>query len=87
MACAQDSGQTGGWLIHETFAWGNARFGKPSRDAFLLKPGELLEAFASWHVVAFEQGLLDNPVRQVQRIAVHPPVTHPAEPLDDLLHA
>ena len=75
----------GGWLLYETFAWGNARFGKPSREAFLLRPGELLEVFAQWHVVAFEQGVMDNPVRQVQRIAVHPPVSPPLEPLGDRL--
>jgi SAM-dependent methyltransferase len=35
----------GGCLIYETFALGNARFGKPSNPDFLLRPGELL-AFA-----------------------------------------
>ena len=81
----KSSVRPGGWLIHDTFAWGNARFGKPSRDAFLLRPGELLQVFADWHVVAFEQGLLNDPVRQVQRIAAHPPMAHPSEPLDDPL--
>jgi hypothetical protein len=30
--------------VYETFARGNERFGKPSNPAFLLAPGELLEA-------------------------------------------
>jgi SAM-dependent methyltransferase len=47
----------GGVLIYETFAQGNESFGKPSNAAFLLRPGELLEAFgAELTVVAFEQG-------------------------------
>ena len=36
--------ERGGVLIYETFARGNERFGKPSNPAFLLAPGELLEA-------------------------------------------
>ena len=34
----------GGVLIYETFAAGNERFGRPANPAFLLKPGELLDA-------------------------------------------
>jgi SAM-dependent methyltransferase len=39
--------EPGGMLIYETFARGNERFGKPSNPAFLLAPGELLEAVLS----------------------------------------
>ena len=48
----------GGVLIYETFAHGNAAFGKPSSPAFLLQPGELLAAAlaAQVHVLAFEDG-------------------------------
>jgi SAM-dependent methyltransferase len=56
-------------LIYETFAAGNEAFGKPSNPNFLLHPGELLWACATLHVVAYEDGLLDNPPRRVQRIA------------------
>jgi SAM-dependent methyltransferase len=59
----------GGVLLYETFALGNAEFGKPSRDDFLLRPGELLDAAAGLHVIAFEQGFADAPPRVVQRIA------------------
>ena len=45
-----------GVLIYETFMSGNERYGKPSNPAFLLRPGELLDAFGALHVLAFEQG-------------------------------
>lgn len=57
-----------GVLIYETFMVGNERFGRPSNPNFLLRPGELLQAFASLTVVAFEQGQIDKAV--VQRICV-----------------
>jgi SAM-dependent methyltransferase len=59
-----------GIVIYETFAVGNERFGKPSSPDFLLRPGELLAAFAQLHVIAFEQGEIASPRRAVvQRIA------------------
>ena len=55
-----------GVLIYETFAEGNQRFGKPSRPEFLLRPGELLEAFGgALQVVAFEQGEVAAPAPAV----------------------
>ena len=68
----------GGVLIYETFARGNEAFGKPSNPEFLLRPGELLEAFQGLHVVAYEDGLLESPPRSVQRIAA---VNAPANPV------
>lgn len=59
----------GGLLIYETFAHGNAQFGKPSRPDFLLQPGELLRVCQNLHTVAYENGSLPNPPRRVQRIA------------------
>lgn len=56
----------GGVLLYETFMAGNERFGKPSNPDFLLRPGELLRAFAELTVVAFEQGTTGRSV--VQRI-------------------
>lgn len=54
--------ERGGILIYETFAQGNARFGKPSNPAFLLAPGELLEAFRErLHVIAYEDLVVDDP--------------------------
>lgn len=59
---------TGGVLVYETFAHGNASVGKPSRPDFLLQPGELLEVCKGLRVVAFEDGFLREPDRYVQRI-------------------
>jgi SAM-dependent methyltransferase len=60
----------GGVLLYETFMTGNERYGKPSNPAFLLRPGELQEAFAGPLAVAgFEQGLVGRPPRAaVQRL-------------------
>ena len=61
---------SGGVLLYETFAHGNASVGKPSRPDFLLKPGELLDAVRpTLRVVAYEDGFLEAPARFVQRIA------------------
>jgi SAM-dependent methyltransferase len=46
---------SGGVLIYETFALGNERLGRSRNPDFLLRPGELLQAFATLTVVAFEQ--------------------------------
>jgi SAM-dependent methyltransferase len=63
--------EPGGMLIYETFARGNERFGKPSNPAFLLAPGELLEAVRDkLRVVAYEDLTVDEPrPAAVQRIA------------------
>lgn len=64
----EDALDDGGVLIYETFMVGNERYGKPSNPNFLLKPGELLRAFAGLTVAAFEQGDTGNAV--LQRICV-----------------
>ena len=54
--------EPGGVLVYETFAQGNERFGKPSNPAFLLAPGELLEAVRGrLRVVAYEDLVVDAP--------------------------
>jgi SAM-dependent methyltransferase len=59
----------GGVLIYETFMLGNERFGRPSNPDFLLRPGELAEAFSSLDVLGFEQGEVQRPKPAVtQRI-------------------
>jgi SAM-dependent methyltransferase len=58
-----------GVLIYETFAEGNARFGRPSNPAFLLRRDELLDEARGLVVVAFEQGEVATPQPAVvQRI-------------------
>jgi len=56
-----ESLEESGLLIYETFMAGNEKFGKPANPAFLLRPGELLEAFRGLTVVAFEQGIVERP--------------------------
>jgi SAM-dependent methyltransferase len=63
-----DSLAPNGVLIYETFAAGNETVGKPSNPAFLLRPGELLQAAQGLYIVAYEDGFLDRPERFVQRI-------------------
>jgi SAM-dependent methyltransferase len=66
-----------GLLIYETFAIGQAQYGRPSNLQFLLRPGELLSVVAG-HLTpfAFEHRLLTSPDRIVQRIAAVGP-SHP----------
>lgn len=69
-----DSLANGGLLIYETFASGNALYGKPSNPDFLLDRGELLELLRqhpsiNMHVLAFEDGYTEAPKpAMVQRI-------------------
>jgi hypothetical protein len=64
-----------GVLIYETFMSGNERFGKPSNPNFLLRPGELLQAFGALKVRAFEQCTVQIPrptvMQRLCAIAVH----------------
>jgi SAM-dependent methyltransferase len=53
--------EEGGVLIYDTFMAGNERFGRPSNPAFLLHPGELLQAFRELEVLGFEQGEVAGP--------------------------
>jgi SAM-dependent methyltransferase len=59
----------GGLLVYETFARGNEVFGRPRSPDFLLAPRELLQAFASLRVLAFEDGVQAEPPAMIQRIA------------------
>lgn len=61
----------GGLLIYETFAVGNAAFGRSANPDYLLKPRELLDVFgADMRVLAFEDGFAAQPKpAMMQRIA------------------
>lgn len=61
LATLKDSLAEGGVLIYETFMLGNERYGRPSNPAFLLRPGELLEAFRGLRVEGFEEGSVAEP--------------------------
>ena len=73
---------SGGVLLVETFAHGNASVGKPSRPDFLLQPGELLQHCQGLRVVGFEDGFCEAPARYLQRICAvreaMPPTDSPA---------
>jgi len=56
-----DSLAPGGLLIYETFMLGNERFGRPSNPQFLLRPGELREAFKDLTLKGFEEGEVQDP--------------------------
>jgi SAM-dependent methyltransferase len=59
-----------GVLLYETLMAGNERFGRPRNPEFLLRPGELLDAFSALTIVAFEQGEVARPrPAMIQRIA------------------
>lgn len=60
----------GGLLVYETFAAGQAQFGRPSNPDFLLEPFELAGSFSPMlHVLAFEDGVVERPLRaRVQRL-------------------
>lgn len=65
----------GGLLLYETFAQGNERFGRPSNPAFLLAPGELIDAVGdALEVLAYEHGEVSEPKPAlIQRIAARRP--------------
>lgn len=65
----------GGILIYETFALGNEKFGKPANPAFLLKPGELLDAVRGHlRVLAYEDLTVEKPrPAAIQRLAAVSP--------------
>jgi len=65
----------GGWLLYETFALGNERFGRPSNPDYLLRPGELIDAVRGrLEIVAYEAGELDARAAMIQRIAAVKPL-------------
>lgn len=77
----------GGMLLYETFAVGNARYGKPSNPDYLLRPAELVDLArrAGLHLLAFEDGVVLEPrAARVQRVcALRPPFDPQAIPLDE----
>lgn len=75
----------GGVLIHETFAVGQAAFGRPRNPDFLLRPGELLTACAGLTVRAYEHGPVAEPApAMIQRIVAVRGDVPPDAPRDGL---
>ncbi len=65
----------GGWLIYETFASGNERFGRPRNPDHLLKSGELLEVVRDRLTVIAYEDIERPPPKQamIQRICALSP--------------
>lgn len=69
-----DSLESGGVLIYETFALGQAKYGRPRNPAHLLLPGELLEAVhGRLQVIAFEDVEEVEQRRCMQRLCARSP--------------
>ena len=69
-----DSLQPGGLLIYETFALGQAKYGRPRNPAHLLLPGELLQTVhGRLHVIAFEDVEEPEHARCMQRLCARRP--------------
>lgn len=71
----------GGVLLYETFAAGQARFGRPANPDFLLRPGELLDAVAGQlEVRAYFAGETPEPAMRQRIVAVRPPSAPASNP-------
>jgi len=67
----RESLKISGVLIYETFMLGQEQYGRPKNPEFLLAPGELKQCFSKgFEIVAFEEGLLEEPPAMLQRICV-----------------
>ncbi len=63
-----DSLDEGGVLLYDTFACGNEAYGQPTNPAFLLEPGELIEAVRGrLQIVAYEHGRIERPQPAVRQ--------------------
>jgi SAM-dependent methyltransferase len=70
-----------GILIYETFAQGNERYGRPSNQDFLLRPGELLEVARGLRVLAYEDLFVSMPAPAlVQRLCARNSGEVPGQP-------
>jgi hypothetical protein len=49
--------------------------GRPTRDAFLLQPGELAEVFSDWQLIHQFEGELSAPTRAVASVIARKPLT------------
>ena len=63
----------GGLVIYETFTKQNKQFGRPNRDQFLLKEGELKSLFKDWEILFYFEGIKHNPDRAVAQIVCQKP--------------
>lgn len=64
----------GGILIYETFTIENKQFGRPHREQFLLKTGELKAAFLDWEILFYFEGVQHSPDRATAQIVCIKPL-------------
>ncbi|MDA7745721.1 tellurite resistance protein [Psychromonas sp.] len=64
----------GGILIYETFTELNKQFGRPHREQFLLKTGELKSIFKDWQEIYYFEGIKHDPDRAIAQIVCKKPV-------------
>jgi len=60
----------GGVLIFDTFGRGNEVYGRPKNPDFLLRSGELKDAFSEFECLEFFEGLIENPGSAVRQSIV-----------------
>ncbi len=65
----------GGLIAYETFTVEQQQFGRPNNPDFLLRPGELREAFAAWECIEDFEGVVSEPDRAIARIIARKPAT------------
>lgn len=53
----RDGLKPGGVVVFQTFTTEQARFGRPSDPAHLLRPGELRETFLDWEILRYHEGV------------------------------
>lgn len=63
----------GGLIVYETFTVEQRAFGRPSNPDFLLRPGELRQAFAGWECIEDFEGEASEPRRAVARLVARKP--------------
>ena len=62
----------GGVIVYETFLEAQARHGRPNKPRFLLRPGELREAFPGFTIERAEEGDPDRPPVMSRLLARRP---------------
>ncbi|TEW55959.1 tellurite resistance protein [Psychromonas sp. RZ22] len=63
----------GGVIIYETFTEQNKAFGRPHREAFLLKKNELKNIFSDWEIIFYFEGIKQDPDRAIAQIVCRKP--------------
>mgnify|MGYP001047025466 CR=1 FL=1 len=72
----RESVRPGGLIFYETFTTAQRAYGRPKNPDFLLRPGELRQAFAGWRILQDFEGTLSNPDRAVASLIAHRKPAH-----------